>query len=173
MACSFPRSVPRNNCCCRPLGDRSRPYCELRPGRQVEYDNRSYCPDLRGTVPIMALLLDSGIIAKLDEVIGFDRLGYDGGQIALRKQATRLNQLRRTRISMDFRPRLTASPPASCSATSLRWSRSISIRCGPSSPGTSPYGRGPTTFWKLTFASWDPRHCAMACPGSRLVNPCN
>ena len=53
--------------------------------RQVEYDHRSYCPDLRGTPPIMALLLDSGIMAKLDEVIGFDRLEYDGGQIALRK----------------------------------------------------------------------------------------
>lgn len=38
-----------------------------------------------GPPPIMALLLDSGIIAKLDDVIGFDRLGYDGGQIALRK----------------------------------------------------------------------------------------
>ena len=33
----------------------------------------------------MALLLDSGITAKLDEAIGFDRLGYDRGQIALRK----------------------------------------------------------------------------------------
>src|SRR5262249_30696681 len=38
-----------------------------------------------GPPPIMALLLDSGIMAKLDEVIGFDRLEYDGGQIALRK----------------------------------------------------------------------------------------
>lgn len=33
----------------------------------------------------MALLLESGITAKLDQVIGFGRLGYDGGQIALRK----------------------------------------------------------------------------------------
>jgi hypothetical protein len=55
------------------------------PSRQVEYDHRSYCPDLRGTPPIMALLLDSGVRAKLDEVIGFGRLGHDGGQIALRK----------------------------------------------------------------------------------------
>jgi hypothetical protein len=55
------------------------------PSRQVEYDHRSYCPDLRGTPPILALLLDSGITAKLDEVIGFGRLGHDGGQIALRK----------------------------------------------------------------------------------------
>ena len=55
------------------------------PSRQIYYDHRSYCPDLRGTPSIMALLLDSGITAKLDEVIGFNRLGYDGGQIALRK----------------------------------------------------------------------------------------
>jgi hypothetical protein len=53
--------------------------------RQIEYDHRSYCPDLRRAPPLMALLLDSGITAKLDEVIGFDRLGYEGGQIALRK----------------------------------------------------------------------------------------
>jgi hypothetical protein len=33
----------------------------------------------------MALLLESGITAKLDEVIEFKKLGYDGGQIALRK----------------------------------------------------------------------------------------
>lgn len=55
------------------------------PSRQIEYDHRSYCPDLRGAPPLTALLLDSGITAKLDEVIGFRRLGYDGGQIALRK----------------------------------------------------------------------------------------
>jgi hypothetical protein len=55
------------------------------PRRQIEYDHRSYCPDLRCAPPVMALLLDSGITAKLDEVIGFDRLGCDGGQIALRK----------------------------------------------------------------------------------------
>lgn len=55
------------------------------PSRQMEYDHRSYCPDLRSAPPIMALLLDSGIPAKLDEAIGFDRLGYDRGQIALRR----------------------------------------------------------------------------------------
>jgi hypothetical protein len=55
------------------------------PSRQIEYDHRSYCPDLRGAPPLMALLLDSGITEKLDEVIEFGRLGYDGGQIALRR----------------------------------------------------------------------------------------
>ena len=53
--------------------------------RQLEYDNRSYCPDLRGTAVLLSLLLDSGIMAKLDEVIGSDKLGYDGGQIAVRR----------------------------------------------------------------------------------------
>jgi hypothetical protein len=55
------------------------------PARQVEYDHRSYCPGLRDTPPIMALLLESGIAARLDEVLGFDRLIYSTGQIALRR----------------------------------------------------------------------------------------
>ncbi len=55
------------------------------PSRQIEYDHRSYCPDLRGTPPLMALLLESGITAKIDEVLGFDRLDYNPAQIALRK----------------------------------------------------------------------------------------
>ena len=54
-------------------------------GRQTEYDHRSYCPALIGSRPIMALLLNSGIGAKLDEIIGFDRLVRDKGQIALRR----------------------------------------------------------------------------------------
>jgi ectoine hydroxylase-related dioxygenase (phytanoyl-CoA dioxygenase family) len=33
----------------------------------------------------MALLRDSGIPARLDEAVGFGRLGYDRGQIALRR----------------------------------------------------------------------------------------
>ena len=53
--------------------------------RQLEYDNRSYCPQLRGAAVLLSLLLDSGITAKLNEVIGFDKLGYDGGQIAIRR----------------------------------------------------------------------------------------
>jgi len=38
--------------------------------RQLEYDNRSYCPRLRGTAELLSLLLDSGITAKLNEVLG-------------------------------------------------------------------------------------------------------
>jgi hypothetical protein len=55
------------------------------PSRQVEYDHLSYCPALRCSPLLMALLLESGITAKLDEVIGFHRLRYGACQIALRK----------------------------------------------------------------------------------------
>lgn len=55
------------------------------PARQIEYDNLSYCPTLRRAPVLMALLEQSGIAAKLDDVIGFDRLGYHNAQIALRR----------------------------------------------------------------------------------------
>ena len=55
------------------------------PQRQIEYDHRSYCPDLTRGRPVMALLRQTGIRARLDEVIGFGRLDYDCGQIALRR----------------------------------------------------------------------------------------
>jgi hypothetical protein len=50
------------------------------PSRQVEYDHRSYCPALRCSPLLMALLLESGITAKLDEVIGFHRRTYEEGK---------------------------------------------------------------------------------------------
>jgi hypothetical protein len=53
--------------------------------RQVEYDNRSYCPDLKGTPPIMNLLLQSPVHDLLDEIFEADKLGWDGGQIAIRQ----------------------------------------------------------------------------------------
>jgi len=31
------------------------------PERQAEYDSRAFCPDLRGTPPIMNLLIESPI----------------------------------------------------------------------------------------------------------------
>ncbi len=55
------------------------------PARQIQYDHQSYCPALLGSRRLMALLLKSGISAKLDEVIGFGRLARDNGQIALRR----------------------------------------------------------------------------------------
>jgi hypothetical protein len=53
--------------------------------RQIEYDHQSYCPGLRRAPVLMALLEQSGIAAKLDDVIGFNRLGYRDAQIALRR----------------------------------------------------------------------------------------
>jgi Phytanoyl-CoA dioxygenase (PhyH) len=55
------------------------------PERQLEYDNQSYCPDLRGTTPIMDLLVKSPVLNILDEAIGLDLLDWDGGQIAIRR----------------------------------------------------------------------------------------
>src|SRR5215469_4085755 len=129
------------------------------PSRQIEYDHRSYCPDLRRTSPVMALLLDSGITAKLDEVIGFDRLGYDGGQIALRKARNASKPDPPAPHIDDFRRRPMVSPPESSTATPQRSSGYISVRCAPSSPETLPYGRAPITFWKRTSVSTDLRHC--------------
>lgn len=55
------------------------------PSRQSEYDHQSYCPNLRGTPPIMRLLTDAPIRELLDAAIGWTSLGYDGGQIAIRR----------------------------------------------------------------------------------------
>ena len=55
------------------------------PERQVEYDNQSYCPDLRGTPPIMNLLTESPALALLDQAIGVDKIDWDRGQIAIRR----------------------------------------------------------------------------------------
>ena len=55
------------------------------PARQVEYDNRSFCPDIRDAPPIMSLLQDTPIRMVLDAAIGWTRLGHGTGQIALRR----------------------------------------------------------------------------------------
>ena len=55
------------------------------PARQVEYDNQSYCPALRGTPPILNLLTESPVLELLDQAIGVDKLAWDGGQIAIRR----------------------------------------------------------------------------------------
>lgn len=55
------------------------------PDRQVEYDNRSYCPDLRTTSPIMSLLNESPVLKILDEVFGLEKIDWDNGQIAIRR----------------------------------------------------------------------------------------
>jgi len=55
------------------------------PKRQGEYDNRSYCPDLREAPPIMNLLTESPILNVLDETFGLDQIDWDKGQIAIRR----------------------------------------------------------------------------------------
>lgn len=55
------------------------------PERQTEYDSQSYCPQLRGTPPIMDLLVRSPVHAILDEIFELEKLGWDGGQIAIRR----------------------------------------------------------------------------------------
>ncbi len=53
--------------------------------RQVEYDSRSYCPDLKGTSPIMGLISESPILNILDELFGLEKIDWDKGQIAIRR----------------------------------------------------------------------------------------
>jgi hypothetical protein len=55
------------------------------PLRQSEYDNQSYCPGLKGTPPIMDLLVKSPAQDILDEALGLDNIGWDKGQIAIRR----------------------------------------------------------------------------------------
>lgn len=55
------------------------------PARQTEYDNQSYCPDLRGTPPVMGLIESRPVSAILDEALGLDGVEWDAGQIAIRR----------------------------------------------------------------------------------------
>ena len=55
------------------------------PARQTEYDNRSYCPDLRKSSPIMDLLTLSPVCNLLDEILELDKIGWSDGQIAIRR----------------------------------------------------------------------------------------
>ena len=55
------------------------------PERKTEYDNQSYCPDLRGTPPIMNLISQSPVYNILDEIFEIDNIAWDGGQIAIRR----------------------------------------------------------------------------------------
>ncbi len=55
------------------------------PERQTEYDNQSYCPELKGTPPIMNLISKSPVYNLLDEIFEIDNIDWDGGQIAIRR----------------------------------------------------------------------------------------
>ena len=54
-------------------------------GRQVEYDNISFCPDLRDKPPIDNLLSRSSARTLLDRALGWDEVSYAPGQIAIRQ----------------------------------------------------------------------------------------
>jgi len=55
------------------------------PRRQVEYDNRSYCPRLRGRPPIMQLLTSPPVADLIEEVFGWENVAHCKGQIAIRR----------------------------------------------------------------------------------------
>lgn len=55
------------------------------PERQSEYDSRSYCPDLKGTTPILNLLIQSPVYNLLEEIFELGKIDWDGGQIAIRR----------------------------------------------------------------------------------------
>ena len=55
------------------------------PARQTEYDNQSFCPDLKGTPPIMHLLERSPILDIVDQALGLENVVWDNGQIAIRR----------------------------------------------------------------------------------------
>lgn len=55
------------------------------PQRQTEYDNQSYCPDLKGTPPIMNLISQSAVHKLLDEIFELENIDWDKGQIAIRR----------------------------------------------------------------------------------------
>lgn len=55
------------------------------PERQSEYDNQSFCPEIRSSAPIMNLLLRSPVHDILDEIFELDKIAWDKGQIAIRQ----------------------------------------------------------------------------------------
>ncbi|MBI3517205.1 MAG: phytanoyl-CoA dioxygenase family protein [Proteobacteria bacterium] len=56
------------------------------PARQVEYDNQSFCPDLRRSAAITRLITDAPIRGIVDAALGWDRIdGYGHAQIAIRR----------------------------------------------------------------------------------------
>jgi ectoine hydroxylase-related dioxygenase (phytanoyl-CoA dioxygenase family) len=55
------------------------------PDRQREYDNISFCPDLRDKAPIAELLTHSAAKTILDRALGWNEVEYDHGQIAIRQ----------------------------------------------------------------------------------------
>ena len=65
------------------------------PSQQTAYDNQSYCPGLKDTPPIMDLLTNKPFSDLLDAALGVENIGWDGGQIAIRRAHN---------VSEDFAP---------------------------------------------------------------------
>jgi hypothetical protein len=56
------------------------------PARQSEYDNQSFCPGIRSSREIMALLAHPQVQRRIDDLVSLKELGeVDSGQIAIRK----------------------------------------------------------------------------------------
>jgi Phytanoyl-CoA dioxygenase (PhyH) len=56
------------------------------PSRKAEYDSRSFCPDLRGTSSILALLENDSVRDRVGELVNPRKLAFDTlGQIAIRR----------------------------------------------------------------------------------------
>ena len=55
------------------------------PTRLTEYNNRSWCPDLRGSREIQRLFQNKAVRAIADEALGRKQYVYDSGQIAIRQ----------------------------------------------------------------------------------------
>lgn len=55
------------------------------PARLLEYNNRSWCPELRGAAEIKRLFQNRAVQTVTDEALGRKRYGHDAGQIAIRK----------------------------------------------------------------------------------------
>ena len=55
------------------------------PARLVEYNNRSWCPDLRGAREIKRLFQNDSLQPIADQALGKTGYGFDSGQIAIRK----------------------------------------------------------------------------------------
>ena len=58
------------------------------PAHQREYDNISYCPDLRDKPPISELLTRLPARALVDRTLGWNEIAHDRGQIAIRQAQT-------------------------------------------------------------------------------------
>jgi hypothetical protein len=55
------------------------------PARKTEYDNQSFCPDIRNSDEITALFKHPQVQRRVGALVSLDQLGFDPGQIAIRR----------------------------------------------------------------------------------------